>query len=272
MQYTLYVHIFPNQKLYFGITKGNVLSRWCKDGNGYHTQLVWRAIQKYGWDNIQHIVLLEGLSKEVACECEKYLIAKYQTTNSRYGYNVSSGGECSTLGLHWNLSEETKLKISNSIKGHQVSEETRRKIGKANSVALKGKISPMKGRHVSEITKKKQSESAKRRFEREHSPMYGRHHTEETKQKISLKNTGKIHVCSDDTKQKIGKANLGKIRTLEQRENISKAHIGIKKSKETCRKMSESHLKYYANPEIRVKCKERTLKGWETRRRNNANK
>ena len=109
-QFTLYVHQFPNNKLYFGITTcTNVHRRW-KSGRGYETQtLIYKAIQKYGWDNIQHIVLLEGLSKEVACECEKYLIAKYQTQNPKYGYNVYLGGDVGRLGIPLSLKEKQRL-------------------------------------------------------------------------------------------------------------------------------------------------------------------
>ena len=53
----------------------------------------YSAIQKYGWDNIQHIVLLQGLSKEVACECERYLITNSGTITPRSGYVVQNGSE-----------------------------------------------------------------------------------------------------------------------------------------------------------------------------------
>lgn len=123
--YYLYVHITPSNKLYIGITT-NCIGRW-KNGYGYGSSPhFYNAILKYGWDNIQHIVLLEGLSKEVACECEKYLIAKYQTTNPKYGYNVCAGGE-GTNGYHHTeeykenlrnrpISKEQRKAISNTVK------------------------------------------------------------------------------------------------------------------------------------------------------------
>lgn len=45
------------------------------------------------------------------------------------GYNSSLGGE-GTLGFKH--SKETKIKMSNALKGRPVSKETRKKIGKAN--------------------------------------------------------------------------------------------------------------------------------------------
>ena len=75
---TVYVDHIPNNKVYVGITQKKVLSRWGKDGTGYKTQqLFWRAIQKYGWDNISHEIVAENLSKEEACQLEVDLIAKY---------------------------------------------------------------------------------------------------------------------------------------------------------------------------------------------------
>lgn len=134
MSYLLYAHILPNNKLYFGITSNSFDVRCQKNGIGYKTQrLFWRAIQKYGWDNIEHIVLMEGLSKEVACECEKYLIAKYQTTNPKYGYNVYIGGDLGPIGKV--ASDETKEKLRQSHLGKTDSLETRLK----KSLALKGK-------------------------------------------------------------------------------------------------------------------------------------
>ena len=108
--YYVYVHIVPNDKYYIGITKCFPTKRW-KNGYGYGSSpYFYNAILKYGWDNIKHIILLENLSKEMACECEKYLIAKFNTTNRKYGYNVCIGGE-GTNGYHH--TEEYKTKLHN---------------------------------------------------------------------------------------------------------------------------------------------------------------
>lgn len=122
----LYVHKFPNNKLYFGITHNKLAKERWRYGRGYESQtLMNRAIQKYGWNNIQHIVLMKGLSKEVACECEKYSIAKYGTQNPLKGYNVYAGGDCGSFG--YVKSEETRRKISEGNKGKKMSPESIRK-------------------------------------------------------------------------------------------------------------------------------------------------
>ena len=46
--YKLYIHKFPNGKVYVGITSQDVGERW-RHGEGYKDQLVYRAILKYGW-------------------------------------------------------------------------------------------------------------------------------------------------------------------------------------------------------------------------------
>lgn len=66
--YTVYVHITPNNKRYVGITSTKVEKRWV-NGNGYKSQkYFYRAIEKYGWDNIQHEIITENLSEHMAKE------------------------------------------------------------------------------------------------------------------------------------------------------------------------------------------------------------
>lgn len=90
--YSLYVHINKDDcnKCYVGISK-NPKKRW-KNGEGYKNQYkFYNAIQKYGWDNFKHIILLENLTLEEAWEKEKEYIKKYDSIND--GYNVAEGGK-----------------------------------------------------------------------------------------------------------------------------------------------------------------------------------
>ena len=87
--YYVYMHYFPNKKAYIGITRQKLEDRWNK-GNGYKKQPVYSAIEKYGWENIEHIVLQENLTFNEAQEFEKYYINKYDSIKN--GYNVSPGG------------------------------------------------------------------------------------------------------------------------------------------------------------------------------------
>ena len=209
--YKVYIHKCPNKKVYIGITGKKPEDRWEK-GYGYRSNVFFmRAIKKYGWENIEHIILYENLSKEEACEKEIELIAKYKSNINKYGYNISFGGDMVMNGRHH--TKETKEKISNSKKGmiawnknkklsithinnlkishlgHKVKDETKNKISKT----LKGiKRGPM-----SEETKEKLSNSLKGRT----GHMLGKHMTEETKEKIRQAKLGKHY--TEETKRKM---------------------------------------------------------------------
>lgn len=158
--YTLYAHITPSNKIYFGITSKPTNVRWGTRGNGYQTQkYFYRAIQKYGWDNMQHIVIMRDLDFEIACDLEKYFINKYDTTNPKKGYNVSTGGD-----------------FGNS--GHKASEETREKMRKNNSHFWLG-------RHHTEESKQKMREA---KLGKPNFKLRGHKRSEENKQKISENN------------------------------------------------------------------------------------
>ena len=53
------------------------------------------------------------------------MIAVYNTTKPKYGYNITNGGD----GCSKPCSEETKQKLREANLGKKLSEETRRKIG-----------------------------------------------------------------------------------------------------------------------------------------------
>ena len=82
----------------------------------------------------------------------------YETLNRNNGYNLMSGG---TLGRKY--SKESCMKISQALKGHSVSLESRIKISK-NHADVNG----------------------------ENNGMYGKSHTDEAKRKVSEANKGRI--------------------------------------------------------------------------------
>ena len=99
---------------------------------------------------------------------------KLQNNGNRPKFNFTDGGDGVGFGEnHPNY-------------GKKLSEETKKKISKANS----GKNHPMYGKHHSEESKKKMSENRWDNFG-ENNPMYGKHHSEETKKKISKAQSGK---------------------------------------------------------------------------------
>jgi group I intron endonuclease len=181
--YTVYIHINKiNNKKYVGITCRKVNTRWGKDGKGYNGQeLFWRAIQKYGWDNFQHLIVFENVNKELALELEKQLILENKTFDSEYGYNSTFGGEIGVIPT-----ERVRLKISDLAKGRKHSEETKRKISEA-----------LTGKKHSQESREKMLKYKKENI----NPWRGQHHTEEARNKMR-KNRKRIP-HTEEHKQKL---------------------------------------------------------------------
>jgi hypothetical protein len=122
--------------------------------------------------------------------------------------NNTDGGE----GMK-NPSEETRRKLSLSLKGRLVSEDTRRKLReKLKGVGF--------GRHLSEETKKKLSKKAKDR-----TPW----------------NKGKTNVYSPETIERIRRANLEKHFSEATRKKLSESHKGRVLSKQHRQHIGEAH-------------------------------
>lgn len=175
--YTVYVHINKANGLrYVGITAKPVETRW-KNGAGYHKQsCFYNAIQKYGWDGFEHVVLAESMSKEAACAEEEKLIALWNTTDRQHGYNRSTGGEAGASGVQ---KSPLQLKTSSqNMKSLWASEEFRERkrhqtieMNKRDDIKVKRSAANSQ-RTVSEETKKKISQNRKgkglHRFSAEH--------------------------------------------------------------------------------------------------------
>ena len=118
--WTLYIHIIPKSitkytydKYYVGITKQSIKNRW-NNGNGYRNQIFYKAIKKYGWNNIEHYIIASCLTENEAKDFEKILIDKLKCNTRKYGYNRTNGGD-GVLGFV--MSTEAKSKISKSHMG-----------------------------------------------------------------------------------------------------------------------------------------------------------
>lgn len=212
--YKVYIHIFPNSKVYVGITKQKPEYRW-RNGKKYgNNKYMKNAIQKYKWENIEHKILYDNLNKEEAEQIEIELIKKYKSDNREFGYNILKGGNVSKgmseevrkemsikrKGKHYSprtefkkghkpwttgkkMSEQHRKILSEAHKGQKLSEETKRKLSKNNARYWKGK-------KRSPETIKKMSEGLKGKA----SWIKGKHHSLETKKKISASKKGTISV------------------------------------------------------------------------------
>ena len=122
-KFTVYLHRCPNGKCYVGMTSQTTSQRW-RNGSGYkNNKDFYPDIEKYGWDNVEHIILEEGLSREDACESEKYNIKKYNCIYPN-GYNLSVGGDLTSLGVK--RTEEYKINLSKKAKERNKDENYRK--------------------------------------------------------------------------------------------------------------------------------------------------
>ena len=221
--FTVYQHKNKiNGKMYFGITMQKPEQRWGSNGINYKSSpYFYSASQKYGWNNFEHNILFENLTKEMACRKEQELIAEFNTTDRKYGYNCTTGGE------FFQMTTEVKEKISAALignknnLGHKCSEEKKRKISEAQI-----------GRRFTEEHKKKLSEAAKKR----HTPC-----SEETKKKISKNYPNKKKVYCEETGEI-----YESVHECARQLNIEATSVS-RVCKEKGKSVHGYHLKYYNN-------------------------
>lgn len=132
MAYCVYCHTNKiNGKKYIGITKQTPDKRW-KNGNGYSSQHFSRAIQKYGWNNFEHTILMINLTKNQACYYERFYIKKYETTLPEKGYNETLGGDGGGM-YNKHHTQEAREKISEARKIIGFSETHKRHISESKT-------------------------------------------------------------------------------------------------------------------------------------------
>ena len=109
--YIVYCHINKlNGKKYVGITRQNPVKRW-RNGNGYvHSPKFYNAIQKYGWDNFEHIILFKDISIDDANKIEQTLIQFFNLQDNNFGYNIADGGDAHNHNKY--LSDESRHNMS----------------------------------------------------------------------------------------------------------------------------------------------------------------
>ena len=185
-----------NSKIYVG-SSINLKSRkwqhfWNLESNKHDNIKLQNSYNKHGkdnfeWEIIEYVEFNEDkeVLKKNLLEREQYWIDKYFGEKC-YNIRIEAGNN---LGLRWKLSDTSRKNIANALIGRPVSQETRDKIGKANSVSLRGK-------KLSEEHRKKLSNSLK--------GIKRKSMSEE--QKEILRNIRKGAVLTEETKNKMKKS------------------------------------------------------------------
>lgn len=135
--YSVYKFTFPNGKLYIGMTSQKPSRRW-QNGEGYKKcPLVYKAIQKFGWNNIKKDILYIFKTEKEALNKEKELIALYKLTDTDFGYNLHEGG--TPTGSSSFLTEEGRQKIIATHTGRPMSDYTKQRIRESQTGRKKSK-------------------------------------------------------------------------------------------------------------------------------------
>lgn len=238
----VYEHWRPDKDVCFWVGKGyGGRSHSRRNRNNYYNNIVAK-LTRLGMC-LEVRLVASGLNEKAALKLEIERIAFWRSVGIKLA-NMTNGGEGVAGLIH---SVKSRRLMSESHKGQKVSHsaETRRKIGAANAIALRGRKNP---------------EHSKR--------MRGRKLTEEHKAAISQGNMGRIF--SDETKEKIRTAHLGKKASAKTRRILRLAHLGKAIPAATKEKMSVSIRRFWdtASEERHQQHREAVKRGWEKRRRN----
>ena len=167
-------------------------------------------------DKSKILILKQNLTEEESFRHEVYMIAVFGRKDLGTGilHNRTNGGDGVSGAV---VSDETRRKMSEALKGKPRSKEIRRKISEAH-----------KGKTHSEKSRRNMSESQK-----------GKTFSEETKRKLSEAKKGKTH--SEETKRKLSESQKGKTFSEEHKRKLSESQKGKSRSEESKRKLSEAN-------------------------------
>ena len=171
----------PTNKIYIGQSidiKSRFIKYKCLDCK--KQVRLYNSFNKYGIDTHKFEIVLECNTNRLN-DNERY----YQDLYKCVGKNGLNCVLTSSSDKNGERSKETKLKISNTLKGHKVSEETKMKLSMANI-----------GKKHSEESKLKMSEVQK-----------GSKHSEESKLKIGFWHKGKVQ--SEEARLKMSLSRKG---------------------------------------------------------------
>lgn len=191
--------------------------------NNHFNNYLQNAWNKYNEENFVFEILEIIQDLNILLEREDFYILFYKSNNPEFGYNIRKNAT-NNLGIKY--SEESKKKMSESMKGIPKTEEAKKNLSEAK-----------KGIPLSEEHRIKLINSRK-----------GRKHTPETLEKMRLANLGEKNPMygkspSEETRKKMSDAGKGKVFTEEHKKHLSENHDdrrGQKHTEESKQKMRDA--------------------------------
>jgi len=173
----IYCITSPSGKVYVGQTFMPVDSRWrfYRNYSCKKQPKIYNALKKYKSENFSYEILDYCFDQESLNDAECYWINYYDSIKN--GYNCKEGG---TMSGHI---RETKIKISKSLLGRRMSNETRKKI------SISKKLKNRKGNNCHMFGKKRKQETCekiRKANSGKNSPYYGTKLSDKQKNKIRM--------------------------------------------------------------------------------------
>jgi group I intron endonuclease len=142
------------RKVYIGKTEKTLKERWgehLRDSSRGHRRYLYYALRKYGPENFSISPLMRIISLQDLDKSEIRHIKAFKSTDPRYGYNMTVGGDGVMSGRHH--SRKTRLRQSRALKGNKNAlghrhskkwraEQSRRMMGKHNNPSFGLYFSP----------------------------------------------------------------------------------------------------------------------------------
>lgn len=143
MYYLYKITNLLNDKIYIGQSK-NPSARWRRHKSDSkllkNKSHLGCAIRKYGIDNFRFEIIVQAKSLEDIDYAEVLCIKQYKSSDRKFGYNISEGGNGKRI-----VSQETRDKIAKINTGKKASIETKHKMSQSMLGKNSGKNNGMFG-------------------------------------------------------------------------------------------------------------------------------
>lgn len=177
-----------NGKKYIGVHSTDNLN----DGYMGSGLSIKKAIKKYGIENFKKEILVDYDTPEVAYRLEKMLVNEdFIKRRDTYNQNIGGIGGSVKGSRKSPFKGKKRPEISERMKGHKLSNETKMKISKSNTGKAGIKHTEEFKNHISELQ------------QGENNSFYGKKHTDEAKQKMSLTSKNMWAMMTPERKREI---------------------------------------------------------------------